>query len=182
MPAGTPALLAVRASFRMNSTSTPSSTLAAKTIAVARIITGGFFLFFGEYKIIGPAWAYGGFQGWIRGFLERDEAVGFYHSFLAGFVMGHPVLCARIVGWGELAIGLSLVLGLWVRPAAIAGIVEMASLVLSTWYGPGHHAPAWQYFGAELDHLPLILLFAIFFAARAGEVWGIDGMIRERRK
>jgi uncharacterized membrane protein YphA (DoxX/SURF4 family) len=95
--------------------------------------------------------------------------------------MSHPVLCARFVGWGELAIGLSLVLGLWVRPAAIAGIVEMASLVLSTWYAPGHHAPAWQYFGAELDHLPLILLFAIFFAARAGEFWGVDGFLAARR-
>ncbi len=92
--------------------------------------------------------------------------------------MVHPVLCARIVGWGELAIGLSLVLGLWVRPAAIAGIVEMASLVFSTWYGPGHHAPTWQYFGAELDHLPLILLFAIFLATRAGEYWGLDDLIR----
>jgi uncharacterized membrane protein YphA (DoxX/SURF4 family) len=164
----------------MSSTSIPSPSVAAKTIAVTRIITGVFFLFFGEYKIAGPAFAYGGFAGWIRGFLDQDQVVGFYRGFLSGFVMAHPVLCARIVGWGELAIGLSLVLGLWVRPASIAGIVEMISLVLSTWYGPGHHAPAWQYFGAELDHLPLILLFAIFFAARAGEVWGVDGLIRAR--
>lgn len=162
-------------------TSIPSSNTAAKTIALARTITGVFFLFFGEYKIINSAFAYGGFAGWIRGFLERDEVVGFYRGFLSGFVMGHPVLCARIVGWGELAIGLSLVFGICVRAGAIGGIVEMISLTLSTWYGPGHHAPAWQYFGAELDHLPLILLFAIFFATRAGEFWGVDGMLRKRR-
>jgi hypothetical protein len=35
--------------------------------------------------------------------------------------------------------------------------------------------PFWRYFGAELDHLPLLLLFIIFFAADAGRVWGLDG-------
>jgi hypothetical protein len=29
--------------------------------------------------------------------------------------------------------------------------------------------------------LPLLLLFAIFFATRAGEVWGVDGLRRSRQ-
>jgi hypothetical protein len=32
----------------------------------------------------------------------------------------------------------------------------------------------WRYFGAELDHLPLLFLFIIFYAADAGRVWGLD--------
>ena len=32
--------------------------------------------------------------------------------------------------------------------------------------------------GAELEHLPLLLLFIIFFAADAGRVWGLDGVRR----
>lgn len=154
--------------------------VGAKTIGVARIATGIIFLFFGEYKIVGPAWPHGGFLGWIRGFVDNGEAVGFYKAFLVHFVMVHPVLCAEIVGWGEFAIGLSLVLGLWVRAASIGGAIEMIALALSTWYAPGHGMPTWRYFGANLDHIPLLFLFAIFLAARAGETWGLDGVLRPR--
>jgi hypothetical protein len=36
----------------------------------------------------------------------------------------------------------------------------------------------WRYFGAELDMVPLLLLFIIFFATDAGTVWGLDGRRR----
>jgi thiosulfate dehydrogenase [quinone] large subunit len=151
--------------------------IGAKTIAAVRIATGIIFLFFAEYKIAGPAWAYGGFEGWIHQFVNEGTAVGYYKAFLVNFVLVHPVLCARIVAWGELGIGLSLVLGLLVRPASVAGAILMVALALSTWYAPGHGAPLWKYFGANLDHIPLLFLFAIFYAARAGDVWGLDGRL-----
>jgi uncharacterized membrane protein YphA (DoxX/SURF4 family) len=65
--------------------------------------------------------------------------------------------------------------GFWVRPASVVGALFMVNLTLATWLGPGHSAPFWRYFGAELDHLPLLLLFIIFFAADAGQAWGLDG-------
>jgi uncharacterized membrane protein YphA (DoxX/SURF4 family) len=145
-----------------------------KTIAAARVATGVIFLFFGEYKVAGPAWSQSGFEGWIRGFLDQGMPVGFYRVFLVKFVLMHPLLCARLVGWGELAIGISLVIGLLVRAASVAGAIHMVSLALATWYAPGHNVPLWRYFGANLDHIPLLFLFAIFFAARAGETWGLD--------
>lgn len=160
----------------------PSSFLAARTIAAVRIATGVIFLFFGEYKIVGPSFAYGGFEGWIHQFVDQGMAVGFYKVFLVKFVLVHPVLCARIVGWGEFAIGLSLVLGIFVRPASVAGAIHMVSLGLATWYAPGHGAPLWRYFGANLDHIPLLFLFAIFYTARAGDVWGFDDRRRKPRK
>ena len=155
---------------------------AARTIAAVRIATGLIFILFGKYKITGPAFAYGGFAQWIRGFVEQDQALGFYKTFLVRFVLVHPVLCARIVGWGELAIGIGLVLGLWVRAASIAGAIHLASLTLATWFQVGHGVPVWRYFGAELDHIPLLFLFAIFFVTHAGEVWGLDGWVRRRHR
>lgn len=149
--------------------------IGAKTIAAARIATGIIFLFFAEYKIAGPAWAHGGFESWIHQFVNEDTAVGFYKAFLVNFVLVHPVLCARMVAWGELAIGLSLVLGLLVRPASVGGVILMIALALSTWYAPGHGAAMWKYFGANLDHISLLFLFVIFYATRAGDVWGLDG-------
>jgi uncharacterized membrane protein YphA (DoxX/SURF4 family) len=153
----------------------------AKTIAMVRIATGVIFLFFGEYKISGPQWAYGGFEGWIHGFLNDGAPVGFYRSFLVQFVLVHPVLCARLVGWGEFAIGLSLVSGLFVRAASVGGAMEMISLALSTWFEPGHGVRVWRYFGANADHIALLFLFAIFFGTSAGEVWGLDGRFRNRK-
>jgi thiosulfate dehydrogenase [quinone] large subunit len=152
-----------------------------KTIAGVRILTGIIFLFFGEYKIAGPEFAHGGLAGWIQGWLAANEPLGFYGAFLRGFVLPHQALCARIVGWGELAIGIALVLGLFVRAASVGGAIHMVSLTLATWYAPGHGAAMWKYFGANLDHIPLLFLFAIFFATRAGDTWGLDGVLRAGR-
>ena len=57
----------------------------------------------------------------------------------------------------------------------VVGILFLVNMVLATWWAPGHGVPFWRYFGNELDHLPLLLLLIIFFAADAGKVWGLDG-------
>jgi thiosulfate dehydrogenase (quinone) large subunit len=151
-----------------------TSTSAAKTIAVVRIATSVFFLLFGEYKLAGPGFAHGGFQGYLHDFIT-SEAVSFYRPVLAELVLPHAVVLGYVVGVVETFIGISLLLGLWVRPASVLGALYMLNFTLATWWGPGHGAPVWRYFGAELDHLPLLLLFIIFVAADAGKVWGLDG-------
>ena len=147
---------------------------AGKAIAGVRIATSVFFLLFGEYKLAGPGFAHGGFQGYLRDFIAQ-EAVSFYRPFLSGVVLPHAVFFGYLVGVVETLLGICLLLGLWVRPASVVGILYMLNLTFATWWGPGHGVPVWRYFGAELDHLPLLLLFIIFFAADAGRVWGLDG-------
>lgn len=151
---------------------TPSS--AARTIAGVRIATSVFFLLFGEYKLAGPGFAHGGFQGYLQDFIANG-AVSFYRPFLSDLVLPHAVVLGYVVGVLEIFIGLSLLFGLWVRPASVLGVLYMLNFALATWWAPGHSAPFWRYFGAELDHLPLLLLFVIFFATDAGRVWGLDG-------
>ena len=48
-----------------------------------------------------------------------------------------------------LALGVSLVLGLWVRPASLCGLIYMLALLFSANY-PGPDAPIWQYAGVEM--------------------------------
>jgi thiosulfate dehydrogenase [quinone] large subunit len=146
-----------------------------KTIAAVRMATAIFFLLFGQYKVFGPGFAHGGFQQYLQGFIQSG-AVSFFRLFLADLVLPHAVFFGYMVGAVELFIGLSLLLGLWVRPASVLGALYMLSLTLSTWWEPGHGVPVWRYFGAELDHLPLLFLFIIFFAADAGREWGLDGV------
>ncbi len=145
-----------------------------KTIAVVRIATSVFFLFFGQYKVFGSAFAHGGFQEYLQGYL-RSEAVSCYKPFLARIVLPHAVFFGYFVGVLELFLGVSLLLGIYVRLASILGALFMLNLTLATWWAPGFGVPFWHYFGAELDHLPLLFLFVIFFVADAGKAWGLDG-------
>jgi thiosulfate dehydrogenase [quinone] large subunit len=152
--------------------------IGGKAIACARIATGIIFFLFAEYKIAGSEFTPSGFQRWVGGWVKQGQVVGFYKPVLVNIALAHPVLCARLVAWGELGIAISLILGLWVRPTAIGGVILMINFILSTWFAPGHGAPVWQYLGANLDHIPLLFLFVIFYATRAGDVWGLDGRFR----
>jgi len=131
------------------------------------------FLLFGEYKVAGPTFAHTSFQEYLHGYITND-AVSFYRPILSGIILPHAVFFGYAVGVTELAIGFSLLLGLRVRIASVIGFLFLLNLLLSTWWGPGHGAAVWRYFGAELDTLPLMMLFAIFYAADAGRVWGLD--------
>ena len=150
-----------------------------RTIAAVRIATSVFFLLFGEYKVAGPGFAHGGFQIYLRDYIATT-AVSFYRPFLVHMVLPHAVFFGYMVGITELFIGICLLLGLWVRPACIIGIVFLLNLTLASWWDAGHGVPVWRYFGARLDTLPLLLLLVIFFAADAGTIWGLDGKRRGR--
>ena len=157
----------------------PDQSTADKTIAVTRIATGFLFLLFGEYKVASPAFAHGDFQKYLDGFIQT-EAVSFYRPVLAHIVAPHAVFFGYFVGILELWIAASLILGVFVRPSSIVGALFMLNITLSTWWGAGHGVALWRYFGAELDTIPLILLFLIFFSTDAGQAWGIDGALRKR--
>jgi uncharacterized membrane protein YphA (DoxX/SURF4 family) len=79
------------------------------------------------------------------------------------------------VGYGELAIGLSLVFGALVNLASFFGILLMINLGLASGYRP--EMVFWQYFGASLSHISLGLWFAAFWATRAGQTWGLDARL-----
>lgn len=158
-----------------------TSSALFRVIAGVRIGTSVFFLLFGEYKVAGPAFAHGGFQGYLHDYIATG-AVSFYRPVLADLVLPHAVFFGYVVGAVELLIGLSLLIGLWVRPASVLGILFLLNLTLSAWWEPGHGAPLWRYFGARLDTLPLFLLLVIFYAADAGRVWGLDGRRQVTRR
>ena len=151
----------------------------AVVLAVLRIAVGVLFLIFGEYKVFGTEFTLGGgFQSWINRFLA-DGAYPFMIPVLKNFVLPHATLIAFLVAYGELAIGLALVLGLLVRTASTFGVIYMLTLLFSSNY-PGPHAPLWQYFGASLDHSVLALCFATFALGNADRVLSVRGYPRQR--
>jgi uncharacterized membrane protein YphA (DoxX/SURF4 family) len=151
-----------------------TASAATKTIAGVRIATSVFFLLFGEYKLAGPGFAHGGFQGYLQSYIT-SSAVSFYRPILSGLILPHAVFFGYGVGVIEIFVGICLLVGFWVRPACVVGIFFLLNLTLAAWWEPGHGVPLWRYFGARLDTLPLLLLLIVFFAADAGKVWGLDG-------
>jgi len=144
---------------------------SSTAMAVARIGVGIMFLFFAEYKLASTEFAREGYSKWVTGFMQ-ETAVSFYKPFLQ-FTLHHAMFFAYAVAIIELLIGLSMVLGFRVRLFSIVGVFFMLQLVLSTWNLPAG-TPAWRYLGNELEHIPLLLMFIIFYAHSAGETLGLD--------
>ena len=137
-----------------------------RALSLLRIAVGVLFLFFGEYKVFGTRFTLGGgFEGWIHRFLADGAAYPFMIPVLRGFVLQHHVAIAFLVAYGELAIGVALMLGVLMRTASVAGLVYMLALLFSSNY-PGAQVAPWQYLGASLDHLVLAMCFATFAISR----------------
>src|SRR3989454_7520215 len=163
---------------------TPSSASSANdrnalALAALRIAVGIFFLIFAEYKVFGTKFTLGGgFQWWISRFLE-GSAYPFMAPVLKNFALPHGTAIAFLVAYGELAIGLALVLGLLVRAASLCGGVYMLALLFSSNY-PGQQVPLWRYFGASLDHLILVFCFVALALGRPGDVLSVRRYLRRK--
>jgi thiosulfate dehydrogenase (quinone) large subunit len=144
----------------------------ARALAVLRIGVGVLFFIFGEYKVFGTQFTlHGGFQYWINKFLA-EGAYPFMAPVLRGFVLSHGTSIAFLVAYGELAIGMALILGVFVRYASIAGLAFMLMLLFSSDY-PGSGVPLWQYFGASLSHSVFALCFLAFIVGRPEAIWSL---------
>ncbi len=130
-------------------------------------------LIFAQYKILSTQFTlHGGFQFWINKFLTEGGAYPFMVPILRDFVLPHATPIAFLVTYGEFAIGLALLLGVFVRQARIAGLIFMLTLLFSSDY-PGPSAPLWQYFGASLSHSVFALCFLSFLVGRSDAVWSL---------
>jgi hypothetical protein len=69
---------------------------------------------------------------------------------------------------------IALTLGVWVRRASAFGLLFMVTLLFASNY-PGTGAPAWQNFGAPLDHPVLRPCLVAFLIGQADTVWAVRG-------
>ena len=144
---------------------------SSTAMAVARIVIGLMFIMFAQYKLIHTDFAREGYAKYVSGWVQ-ETSVSFYKPVLRQ-TLKHPKLFAYAVGVSEALIGISLVLGFLVRPFSILGALFMLNLLLATWNLPPG-TPAWRYLGNQLENIPLLLLFVIFFVHNAGQTMGLD--------
>jgi uncharacterized membrane protein YphA (DoxX/SURF4 family) len=161
----------MRDNIRMNVSTT------ARAIAAARIAAGVIFLCAGFAKVTGSFVTMGFLKSAVR---MSHEGFPFWRPFLDRVVVWHPAPFAWAVAAGELAIGLSLVSGLFARWASVCGFLLMLAIGLGqAWPPPG--APWHEYVTSWLTPGAYAMLFAIFAASDAGRLWGLDAWRGRRR-
>jgi uncharacterized membrane protein YphA (DoxX/SURF4 family) len=152
----------------------------SQALAALRVAVGILFLIFAQYKVFGTQFTLGGgFQYWINLFLKEGGTYPFMVDVLKNFVLPNATPIAFLVAYGELAIGLSLLTGIWVRAASACGAVFMITLMLSANY-PGPHVEFWRYFGASLEHSVFLLCFLAFLVSDPAQDWSLRKSARPR--
>jgi len=137
-------------------------------VLLLRVYTGVFFAWHGLGKL-----RRGNFSDGMEGFLnvQSGKSFGFYQSFIDNVVLPNKALIASLVTWGELAIGVAMLLGLATRYAAVAG----AFLVLNFWFAKG------QGFLDGTNHDTVwLVIFVVLGAVPAGRIAGVDGGLSDR--
>jgi thiosulfate dehydrogenase [quinone] large subunit len=148
-------------------------------LAVLRIVVGAWFLKAVWTKLtVAFAWGvvpylavsprYLGFQPKRVAEFATGNPVTWYKQFLEDTVLPHARLFAHLQSYGEAVVGLALLLGFCI------GLTALVGLLLTLNYGL---ATQWMSFGQQGFHVLLITSMIIFLGARAGRVWGLDGLI-----
>ena len=157
--------------------STDSNTVA---ITLLRITIGLLFIVFGQYKVFGTEFTlHGGFQATLRDFIHSG-AYPFMVPILQGILAHAATLMAFLVAYGELLIGISLLLGVLSRVASLFGLSLMLAMWLSGGY-PGPHAAFWMYWGASLNWSILALCFVVLIIGRPEDLWSLRRPRTSRR-
>jgi len=137
-------------------------------ITLLRVYTGVFFLYYGFGKIRNPDFA-DGLAGFVNSRLEGS--VAFMQPFLESVVLPQKGLFAFLVSWGELAIGIALILGLATRWASVAG----AFMVAAFWATKGQ-----GFLDAQNHDVIWFIIFVVLASLHAGRVHSVDERLAQR--
>ncbi len=147
---------------------TRRKTLHLWPITMLRVYSGLFFAYHGFGKIRSA-----GFGENLKGFVEGqfDGSYGFFKPFLESVVLPNNLLFGVLVSWGELLIGLGLIVGLATRYASVAGAV----LVASFWFTKGQSP-----FAAQNHDVLWLMIFIFLASVHAGRVHSLDARLADR--
>jgi uncharacterized membrane protein YphA (DoxX/SURF4 family) len=151
-----------------------------KTLAIVRVLTGGVFVSVGAYKVSSLEFARklfpdlldvginGGAVSWVRPILEWIVSYG-------------PARIGIMIGFVELFIGIAMVLGLAVRPAALVGMLYSAGLFLATWNQSASTSSMLQSADHQFRNVFPLLVFLLLGIGHAGETWGVGALYHHHR-
>ncbi len=140
-------------------------------LALVRILVGVLFLLVAWPKVSGRFLTGRVLPQQLLNGMEKDP-LAWHRAFIAGFVVPHAHLFSYLSAFGEIAIGISLLLGCLVRISSLFGALYNFNILFSVAYAAGG--------GTVNYNRVLILLHLIFVSSSAGRALGIDGFLKRR--
>jgi thiosulfate dehydrogenase [quinone] large subunit len=155
-------------------------------VALLRIMVGVIFLWAGLEKVLGSGpdgfsaapflqFATGGTLGWpfVTGEVADGTVFNPTQAFWVGLAGNEAAMSIvnMLVPWGQIAIGVSLILGLLTRFGAVMGALMMVFFFLAAW--------DFQY-GIVNQHLTYALICVTLAGLGAGRYYGLDGILADR--
>lgn len=136
-------------------------------IVLLRLALGWFMFYAGITKVLNAGWSA---EGYLRSAKTLPEL---FSWFLQPGVL--PVI-NFVNEWGLTLLGVSLILGIFVRLSSVLGAVLMLLYYLPILKFPivGEHSYIVD------EHVIYILVLLFFAVLRAGRVWGLDGKLFRR--
>lgn len=135
----------------------------------ARIILGLMFLVFGGDKIFGGQFTTKGFlSGWVTGEIAAGHAFPFFRAFLEKVVVPNDWFFAWTIALGEFLLGIALISGVLLRPAAFFGALLVSFIGLASAAPPAGASLAVTA-GGLMKFAPLILLLLVISAEAEGD-------------
>lgn len=146
-----------------------TSNMAAWPVLLLRVYAGLVFALHGWDKVRRGD----GFADGLTGFLQShaDQAYVFYWAFVESAVLPQAALFAGLVAWGELLMGLALILGVATRFAALGGVF----LMLNFWFAKGA-----SFFSATNYDAVWLMIFIVLAFTPAGQIAGLDRALARR--
>jgi len=143
-------------------------TLRNWPILLLRVYTGVFFAYYGFGKIVSGSFADG-----MTGFLSSraEDTVGWYRVIVEAVIVPMQGLFAFLVAYGELALGMALIIGLATRYAAFAG----AFMVLNFWLAKGQGV-----LDAQNHDVVWFVILIVLGGLHAGRVLSVDQKLVKR--
>ena len=142
--------------------------LARAALVLLRVYLGVVFLISAVPKLRGD------FTAGLTAFLEQramEQSHPFYRQFLQEVVLPNTQLFAALVTWGELLVGVLLILGLMTRLSATVALL----LTLNYMFAKG----AWPWTPSSNDAAFAVISLALVIGA-AGRTLGLDSMLARR--
>jgi thiosulfate dehydrogenase [quinone] large subunit len=131
-----------------------------KLLAVLRIALGWLFFYAGITKVLNPAWS-------AKGYLLGAKTFSGFYAWLASDAV-LPIV-DFVNEWGLTLLGVSLILGVFVRLSSLLG-----ALLMILYWLPVLDFPKVQHGFLVDEHVVYALVLLYFAAVRAGRTYGLE--------
>jgi len=154
-----------------NASSRPSETKqlsAGSGLAIVRVTIGAMFVSVFFENLGKGLYTPAGYAGLINYYIKASHSPAAWKAVM-GMAASHAAMAAPVQAMTEISLGILLIIGLLVRPAAFVAFLYLGSLWISEW----GTAWIWELLVPVLASLGLAI-------GSAGRKWGVDAWLSQR--